>query len=148
MVNVTNNHEEISNIFNHPKVFKWISDDCSEYPMVIDENLMYLINENKTGVVRLDPLNGVCCVAHIALMPEAWGTGTAFVKDVIRWCCYNTRILKAIAIIPKYNRLAIALVKKCGFKQEGIIKRSFLKRFKLHDQILFGITKREFLEGD
>ena len=142
--------DAISEILNHPRVYGWVSDDYSPKPYnpVIHDSLIYLMDESKMGIILLAPVNGICCSAHIALRPEVWGSGVDFVKESIRWIVINTRYMKAICSIPEYNRLAIRLVRKCGFTQEGTIKRSFLKGFKLYDQFIFGITKREFLEGE
>ena len=150
MVHRSTDKDAISKILNHPRVYGWVSDDCSPKPYdpVMHDSLIYLLDETKNGVILLAPVNGICCSVHIALKPEIWGSGVNFVKEAIRWAIANTRYMKAICSIPEYNRLAIRLVKKCGFTQEGIIKNSFLKNMKLHNQILFGITKREFSEGE
>ena len=139
--------EAISKIYNHPKVYKWISDDCSPRPYepVINNSFIYLIDETKNGVIRIEPVNSICCQVHTALSPEIWGKGFEFVKNATAWGFQNTRYMKIITLVPEYNRLAISLCKKCGFKQEGIIEKSFLKNWKLYDQILFGLTKKQFL---
>jgi RimJ/RimL family protein N-acetyltransferase len=37
------------------------------------------------------------------------------------------------------------MVKKCGFVKEGLLKKSFLKNWKLYDQEIYGITKMHVL---
>jgi len=150
MIHRSTDIDAIFEILNHPRVYGWVSDDCSQKPHnpVMNDSLIYLMDESKMGVVMLVPVNGICCSAHIALRPEMWGGGVDFVKESIRWGVTNTRYMKLVCSIPEYNRLAIRLVKKCGLTQEGRTKKSFLKNMKLYDQLIFGITKREFLEGE
>lgn len=148
IVSLTKDIQVIAEIVNHPKLYGWLSDDCSPLIYEPDPKSLYLTDDNEDGIVRLDHVNGVCCQVHIAVTPCMWGKGVEFGKKCIEWAIVNTRYIKVIAMIPIYNKLTIRLVKKCGFKQEGLIKKSFLKNWKLHDQVLFGITKREYQEGD
>ena len=139
--------EAIKKVFNNKKIFKRISDDCypCEYEPTTDKRFIYLLDDTESGVVKLEQMNGICCQSHIALLPVMWGKGIEFVEESIRWVMQNTVYVKTITMIPVFNRLTIKLVKNCGFHQEGLIKKSFLKNWKLHDQAIFGLTKYEFL---
>ena len=138
--------EDISRIINHPKVFKWLSDDLSPSPFVPVVEDLYIMNEEKTGVIRIDPVNGITCEVHTATLPELWGRSDKFVKEVITWGFTNTLYQKAITYIPKYNRPAIQIAKRCGMVKEGRITRSFLKKWKLYDMEIYGLQKKEFLK--
>jgi len=120
-----------------------LTDDNSpqDYQTVIHPQIVYLIDEDHTGVIRLDPMNSVTCSVHIATRPEMWGRGHQFAKDVMKWGFKNTLYQKVVGIIPGYNDRVIKLVKDLGFKQEGMITKSFLKRWKLHDQLIFCLNK-------
>ena len=124
-----------------------MSDDCSSinYETIINKNIIYLMNEEKTGVIRIDPFNGCTCQAHIATLPELWGKADQFVKEALCWGFTYTRYLKVIAFIPIFNKLTIRLVKNNGFREEGCILKSFLKNWKLHNLLIFGLTKESFL---
>jgi hypothetical protein len=137
----TNDMESLFKIFNHPLVYDMISDDSSVPPYRPDPNHFFVMNEDKTGAIRIDPVNGITCEVHIACMPEMWGRATGFIKGAIAWGFENTPYSKIITYIPEYNRAAIALTKRCGFKEEGRLTKSFLKRWEFHDQILFGLSK-------
>ena len=141
--------EDIERIVNHSEVYKWVAEDCSPkpYEAVMHSSLIYLTDETKAGIIRLDPLSEVCCRAHIALLPDMWGEGRNFVKEAMKWGVVNTRYVKVVAIIPVFNIRTIKLVENCGFKKEGLITKSFLKDWELHDQILYGITKNEINGG-
>jgi len=145
---ITTDKELISKILNHPKVYKWITDDCSPkvYWPVIHPSIIYLTDETQSAVVRIDPMNGICCQVHFALLPEAWGRGLEIVKEAISWGFKTTRYMKIVAIIPDYNRPIIKIVKECGFTKEGTLKKSFLKNWKMRNQIIYGLTKNEFKE--
>lgn len=139
--------EVIAKVLNHPKVFPFLTDDMSPqfYDPVISPHIMYLMNEGNTGVVRIDPINGVMCNAHIATTPEVWGDAVTFVKNALEWGFKNTRYMKVMAMIPEFNGHAISLAHKAGFVREGVLKKSFLKNWKLHDQILFGLCKGDYI---
>lgn len=147
---ITTDKELIKSIFNHPKVYKLSSDDCSPevYEPDIHPGVVFLTNEEKTGMVRIDQMNGICCQVHAAMLPKAYGRGAEFVRDTIRWGFQNTRYIKIVAIIPDYNRLIVKIVKKCGFTKEGVLRKSFLKNWKLHKQVIYGLTKNEFYKED
>lgn len=149
MISITTDKELISSILNHPKIYKLSTDDCSPevYEPVIHPSIIYLTNSTKTGIIRIDPMNGICCQVHAALLPEVWGSGLGFVKEAIEWGFINTKYMKIMAMIPEYNRLVIKIVKDCGFAKEGILKKSFLKNWKMHGQVIYGLTKNEFYGG-
>jgi len=135
----------VAKILNHPKVYNMVSDDSVPFPYDPPPGF-WVTNKEETGVVRIDPLNGICCVVHIAAVPELWGNSMAFVSAALEWGLLNTGYNKVIAMIPEYNKLTIKLCLKCGFEQEGRIKKSFLKNWKFHDQLLFGLSKTDFLK--
>lgn len=145
MIERTINKEAICRVFNHPQVFPWLTDDTSPpfYEPVIHPQVTYLIDDTKEGVIRIDPLNGISCNVHIATTPIMWGSAHGFVRDAIKWGFENTKYMKVVAIVPAFNDLTLKLVKEVGFIQEGILKRSFLKNWKLHDQVIFGLSKRD-----
>jgi RimJ/RimL family protein N-acetyltransferase len=133
--------ESIAKIFNHPKVYEWVSDDTCAPPYVPDPNSVFLMNEAKTAAVRIDHLNGVTCMVHIGALPESWGRVSTFVKDGVKWVFEKTRYTKIISFAPVYNKAAIFLGKRCGFKIEGTVTKSFLKNWELHDQVILGLSK-------
>ena len=126
-------------INNHPLIRKWVRDDFGS--VEINKGWLYLGVEDK-GYVAIEPLNHICYSLHIALLPELWGRGKEVGMAAGWWCFNNTICQKLQVIVPEYNRLAIKISRDCGLELEGVMKKSFAKGFKLHDQVIYGITKR------
>lgn len=143
IISRTRDKKVISKILRHPKVNPWLVDDLSpiNYSPVIHESIIYLVDDKKTGVTRFDPMNGICCQAHIATVPDMWGKAVEFSKLSIEWIFKHTGYQKIVAMIPEYNRLAIRVARMVDMKQEGNITSSFLKDWKLHSLIIFGLDK-------
>ena len=135
--------EVISRILNHPEVRDWLTDDNSpgNYIPVIHPSVIYLVDDSKNGVIRIDPMNSVSCFVHIATTPVMRGKGLDFCKAAFAWGFERTRYRKVVAMIPEYNERVIRLVNKLGFVQEGTLKNSFLKNWKLVDQVIYGLSK-------
>lgn len=150
IINRSYDLDAISYIMNHETVRNSIVDDIgandSKIIIPYHEDIIYLTNELNQGVIRLDPMNNIFCQAHIAVLPELYGNAVAFVKKALVWGCLNTRYMKVITFIPVFNRLTLKLIQACKFKKEGVVTQSFLKNWKLNDQQIYGITKKEILQ--
>lgn len=148
MVSETQDTAAISNVFTHPKVYRHLIDDAnSKDPDGFSPQAgLYIMNEKKTGIVMLAPVNGTCCSAHIATLPRLWGRARKFVREALTWGFNHTTYTKVIAFVPEFNRLTVSLCEDCGFELEGTIRKSFLKNYTYYDQFLYGMTKRDFLE--
>jgi hypothetical protein len=141
MVHRATDMEAVAKIINHPRVYGWVTDDCSPDEYVPDRDKLYIINEEKTAVIRVDCLNGATCMVHTSAMPGLSGTAEEFVMEAIKWGWDNTNYSKIVSIFPSFNRMADRLCRLCGFKKEGLITKSFLKNYKLYDQFVYGLSK-------
>jgi hypothetical protein len=133
--------DAVARIFNHPKLYKWMTDDGSPETYTPEPNALFLMNEEKTGVVRIDMMNCITCEVHIATLPELRVGTREFVQECIDWVFKNTTYSKIVSYAPEFNRAAIIFAKRCGFKVEGKLTKSFLKNWKLYDQVIFGLSK-------
>jgi RimJ/RimL family protein N-acetyltransferase len=142
-VSRTRDKKAILKIVNHYKVRKWCVDDLSpdNYTPIMHDSFIYLVDDDKTGVIVVEPMNGICCKVHIATRPEMWGKAVEFVMSAKAWLFKNTHYLKVVALVPKYNRLAVRVCRKTGFAQEGVITKAFMRNWDLHDWIVFGLNK-------
>lgn len=101
-------------------------------------------NENKmVGAFQIILWSEHCYQIHGGILPEYYGHGVEICLHMGKSLFYGSPCLKIVAIIPEFNKLMINCLKKIGMKQEGIITKSFKKWMKLHDQIIFGMTKME-----
>lgn len=148
MIQQTQNKKDIEKIINHPKIYKWLVDDLSpkEFKISLKDDILYLINGEKTGLIIVEHLNGITCQIHTVALPSLWGRVDEFAKEVCQWIFTNTRYLKIITFIPTYNRLAKRLAEKCWMEKEGLIIKSFLKNWRTWDQYVYGLTKDNFLK--
>lgn len=141
MVSSAEDMNVIAKIFNHPKVYEWVTDDTTDLPFVPGAHEMYLVDGENQGAVRIDKLTGTTCMVHIATLPEMRCRTGQFVKECVAWVFGNTIYSKIVSLAPVSNRAAVVFAKRCGFKEEGRITQSFLKNWTLHDQIVFGLSK-------
>lgn len=136
--------EAVAKIMNHPRVYRMIADDLTP-DTIIPEGAFYIMNDKKTGVIKVEPINGISCSVHISTLPSLWGRADEFVLSAIGWGFKNTLFTKIIAMIPEYNRLATCMCLKCGFDIEGILHKSVQKNWKYYDMTILGLTKVKFL---
>ena len=101
MINRTNDMNAVAQIFNHPKVYGWVSDDMSPRPYIPSPSHCYLLDDSKAAVARVDELNGVTCMVHIATLHEMRGQTASFAKDGIAWVFKNTTFSKIISLAPE-----------------------------------------------
>lgn len=99
-------------------------------------------NRKMVGAFSVRGVNGICCEVHGGVIKEFWGYGCEICKTAIDFFFSNSIYLKMIAIVPVYNRAMIRCLLKNSFEIEGRLKKSFLKRYVLFDQIVLGRGKR------
>ena len=138
----TDDLKSIETILNHPDVFSMVTDDLSPSRFTADfENSIYIINEDRTGVIRLDPMSSTCCSAHIATLPKLKGKGKEFAKSVINLGFTVTRFTTVLMFVPEFNKPTNKLCAGLGFKKQCVIENSFLKDWKYHNQIVYSLNK-------
>lgn len=99
--------------------------------------------ETMAGAFLVKPWNEYCYEFHGGVLPSYWGHGKEIVDLAGRAFFAGTQCLKIVAIIPEFNRLMRKCVESLGMKQEGIVTKSYLKWMRMHDQVIYGITKGE-----
>jgi RimJ/RimL family protein N-acetyltransferase len=95
------------------------------------------------GAFLIKPMNDYCYEIHGGVAKAYWGKGVEICTTMGLFLFNHTPCLKIVAIVPKFNRLMCKCLENTGLKQEGVLTKSFMKRFKMHDQIIYGITKQE-----
>ena len=150
----TRDRELIRSIMTNRWVYRHITDDGSpsaqEFGPPMDERIVYLAASNDSGdvlgIFMLHPHNSVCYEVHTCMTPAAWGP---FAKDAgaagCAWMFENTDCQRIITNVPAYNKIAAKFAIDCGMTQFGINDRSILKSGVLHDQVVYGLSKGDWL---
>ena len=139
--------QEIRSIQTHPKIFKYISDDLTPEDFIPDtKRCVYLglyLDETLYGCLMVEPVNSITASLHFCILPQLYGHLSEIREMVVNWL-NTTKLLKVIAFSPVWNKLIIKTARQVGMKEEGRLTKSFLYKWKLHDQIIFGATKAEW----
>jgi len=101
------------------------------------------IDGNVAGIYFAYPINAVCCEGHANILPEYQGKAVNCTLAAIRWMFSNTPCRRIITNVPDYHIRACKFVEKLGFVKFGVNEKSYLKGGKLHDLIMYGISKSE-----
>jgi RimJ/RimL family protein N-acetyltransferase len=134
----------------HPDVYPFISDDGSptaeDYEpkdlLVLEQ--VYFLSPADGVLFMLVPVNSVTYEVHTCILPDIRGASSiAHAKELILWMFTNTRCEKIVTTVPVFNLPALALAIRAGMKQEGVNRRSFLRRGVLYDQTMLGVCKQE-----
>jgi hypothetical protein len=145
-------NELVVNILKHPSIYKWVSDDysCSaenvDYRQFLAMDSVYVLLQFGGCLTIFIPRNGITWEVHSASLPETRGKNMVLAgKNAVQWMFANTPCRKIVTAVPTFNPLAMRLSRMCGMAEEGNDRKSFLKDGVLYDQILYGITKEEYL---
>lgn len=100
--------------------------------------------DEMAGAFLVKPWNDFCYEVHGGVAKKYWGRGPEVCREMGIFLFQSTPCLKIVAIIPEFNRLMRAAVQKVGMQPEGVITKAFMKRYRLHDLYIYGITKGEY----
>lgn len=151
----TTDTEVVKQIVTEPSIWRWLKDDFdgepAEYEAKVHPQVGYVLakDADKTiGLLIFSMHSAICWEATIMMLPDG-GRGRAL--DVAmaaqRWIFGETKCLRIIGRVLKSNRLALKLNKAAGFKVYGVNPECVMRNGKLEDCVLFGRSKRDFLEG-
>lgn len=74
------------------------------------------------------------------------GYASEAIKILLNFCFMELGFRKAEARVYSFNEASIALHRKLGFVQEGLLRSHHFANGEYHDEYCFGMTKDEFLE--
>jgi len=137
-------YEAIARIFSDPRIIDALTDDYATDDIHIPEGFIYLLSEDKDGVVMVVPRNSIEYELHIAVLPEAKHRAFYYGKRALDWL-FSNGCLKATVMVPFTNEQVYKYCLKMGFSTEGINRMSFLKNGKLNDQWFMGLTREGWL---
>jgi RimJ/RimL family protein N-acetyltransferase len=142
----THDMDLVHMIWTNSRLFKYMCDDYSNNPALytpVDSPYLYYlvpyINDKPMGVILFIPNNSITYQVHIGMLPRFWGKMTQEACELtIEWLKANTACKKIMSLTPVNNKIALALAKRCGFVQQGVLTKSILMNGQLIDQVLTG----------
>ncbi len=118
-----------------PAEFKPCEHEGVWYALVLRESA-------PVGVWMLVPHSAICYEIHTALLPVVRGKDAVIAAQLMKqWVWDNTPCLRLITNVPAFNRRTAMFCRIVGMKQFGLNEKSFMKNGRLHDQLMFGISK-------
>ena len=117
-------------------------------PKIHSTSVWLLIKDegSMVGLCNIRIVQATMIEIHPYAMPDKCRKWKGIVKSILSWIYDNKKINKVIALIGVNHKTTYKAALKIGFKKEGLIKESYLKDGKLHDQHLIGLTRREIGE--
>jgi len=134
-------HIDVKDLLRHPKVWGMVSGDSQEDFEITGRCFGYYRGDKLIAVLGCRPLSQILFDVHIAAHPDTWGCTKPILYSLGQYVFKNSTCIKMVGFIPAYNKPAIAIAKRCGFKHEGTLTKSVVKGWKLHDQEIFGMSK-------
>lgn len=77
---------------------------------------------------------------------DYWGKGYGYqiMRQLLDWGFEGLNLRRLYLNVFDFNERAIALYKKCGFKEEGRLREMVYRHGKYHDILTFGLMKDEW----
>lgn len=118
----------------------------------LDNSKMYLAIENKSnvflGVVRCDEWDKINQSIRVGvdIMPEfrRQGYATEAFKILLRFLFNELGLNRIWLLVLDYNKRALTLYKKLGFRIEGKQREAIFRNNKFNDYIMMSILKKEY----
>jgi len=100
------------------------------------------------GMIRFDQIDKINrnMLVGMDVIPNLRGQGYGSLgfKLILDYCFNRLRMHKATLYTADYNKVAINLYKKFGFKKEGILKEHLLKSGKYYDLYVMSLFERDY----
>lgn len=107
--------------------------------------------EEILGLVTLADIDWVHrgCELHIMIGPAACrsrGAGTFAVKAMLRHAFADMGLERVQVLVLEENVPAIGLYRKCGFRQEGVLRHTAYKEGRWQDMLVMSVLREEWNE--
>lgn len=144
----THDMEVVKAIMAHPSIWPHIHEDGVDAPDPLDHEGFHwlLVDDGKpAGVFLAHAKTSVCYEVHTCLLPRTWGRVAATAARMLLMYLFDVvGVEKVVTNVPAYNRPALRFAKSAGMQIEGTNRASFLRNGELIDQIMLGITHKEW----
>lgn len=145
---MTEDRQLVRRIVTHPKIWPWMVEDGASpenFDPVIHEKIHYVLaldGRVPLALFMFEPRTSVKYNIHMAIIPSQWPRAVEAICGVIRWAWDRIPGCARIAgEIPADNRHTLRLAKKAGFEMVGTEAEAFLRRGKLQDVRIVGVSK-------
>ena len=146
----TTDAEVIKRVFTHPAIWPRISDDFSPAPSAftpfISPEVVYILASagiTPVGVFMFVPQNRICWEIHTAILPAFWRKSRQILRALTQFIWTRTPCQRVVTTIVDDNRAAIKLAEDVGMERVGVNPRSTQRGSKLHDLLIYGISRPE-----
>lgn len=143
----------IRDLVTRPDIWERISDteDSEGFIPTTDYLNKWILVLNDTsiiGVIYINVETNCAIQFHPYLMKEHRKHGAEMVKAFFEWFICNTpeNYIKINVIIPECFKSVLNFAEKVGFKEEGVCRKSYIKKGHAYDRHFYGITREE-IEG-
>lgn len=144
----THNMALVKEILAHPMIFPHIHEDGTTEPAPEDHELFHwlLVSDGApAGVFLVHPRGARCYEMHTCLLPRVWGAGARAAARLLGdHVFYVLGGLKLVTNVPANNRRALRYAQANGMRIEGTNRASFLRNGVMEDQIMLGLTLKEW----
>ena len=98
------------------------------------------------GINNVDWKNSKVVVGIFIGNKDYWnnGYGTDAMNVLIKFIFEQMNINKIKLHVYSFNERAIKCYEKCGFKQEGVLRKELYRNGQYYDEILMGLLKEEY----
>ena len=121
-----------------------------------NENRLSLIivdqsSTEKIGYLSFKYLNHLRTNGHIGIKIDPFfqkkGYGTDSLNTLMSYLFLTMNLNRLQSTISEYNKGSLKLfVEKCGWKKEGVLRKSVYFNGKFYDNLLVGILKQEYID--
>lgn len=124
-------------------------DFTTNRPDVFMQSLMsrdsiWLERLDGNGILYLkNVIPGLSASGHLVYWDKRLRGREEFTMNVLRWLMKNVPLIKVNLYLPDYAATTRHFAKRCGFKEEGCIRKWSRSRGKLFDVYVYGITREE-----
>lgn len=130
--------EEVRAVLADPRCYWRMRDDLSPSldsvsPLPLPQVRYVMAEEEERFGVFLLCGDETRAEVHFCLLPSTWGWSDLLAHCFLAWAWQNTALRVLSALVPNYNRLALKLALKVGFREKAKMLKSGTKDGKWFD---------------
>lgn len=152
------NDPEIGNMVGGPKYYvssekerQWVLNNINDNNSKIVLAICLKGNDKYIGNIMIQEIDFINKSCHIPILigdKSEWNKGYATEARLLalKFAFDERNMERVFAYVLEDNEASLKMHQKCGFKIEGIMRKSVYKSGKYHNQYLLSILREEFYE--